>query len=595
MTHKTMAAKAGRRQARRLPGKPLARLLLATTVLTSPFAAISEAQADFQYWDGSNTTPGGVANGRGGSGVWNGANTNWTNQAGSSNAPWANDGAVFAAVSTPTPTTPATVTVEGARTFTGMTFLAPSANAVTFYDFNAGAGGALITNTPATVFDLQPVGTTGSRFVNALINVEVQGTGGIVKRGGGALEINTANSHTGGTTVGEGRLTVYKTGGLGSGDVTVTDGLLELQSNTPAQNTLGSRILTVGTYGSAAFYSRTDAGSATITNRSAGAVNFLGASGNASNATIINEAGALLNVTPTSYQLKVGSVSGAGNIRLGAQGLTVGSLNLDDTISGIIQDAVGQSGPVGLVKTGTGALTLSGHNTYAGTTLAQQGKLVIDGSIAGAVDVSPAGSLAGSGTIAGLVRVGAGGILEGRSGQTLTMGELRLNSVGGNDSRVNVALGARSNVAVFNVTGALTLDGVLNVSDAGGFANGTYRLFNHGGALTNNGLVIASLPAGHNPGDWSIDTATSGQVNLIAAAGPGEQYWDGPNMTPGSVANGRGGTGTWNAANTNWTNQAGIINAPWAGGTAVFAPQANNPIPRRLRRPSGRIGFKVTW
>ena len=44
------------------------------------------------------------------------------------------------------------------------------------------------------------------------------------------------------------------------------------------------------------------------------------------------------------------------------------------------------------------------------------------------------------------------------------------------------------------VTGGLTLDGTLNIADAGGFSRGVYRLINYGGALTDNGLLIGGLP-----------------------------------------------------------------------------------------------------
>ena len=44
------------------------------------------------------------------------------------------------------------------------------------------------------------------------------------------------------------------------------------------------------------------------------------------------------------------------------------------------------------------------------------------------------------------------------------------------------------------VTGGLTLDGTLNIADAGGFSRGVYRLINYGGALTDNGLLIGGVP-----------------------------------------------------------------------------------------------------
>src|SRR4029077_3772339 len=46
--------------------------------------------------------------------------------------------------------------------------------------------------------------------------------------------------------------------------------------------------------------------------------------------------------------------------------------------------------------------------------------------------------------------------------------------------------------------------------------------------------------------------------------------------TPGSIAFGRGGNGTWNnvPTNTNWTTQDGTHNAAWGNGFAIFAGTA---------------------
>ena len=59
-------------------------------------------------------------------------------------------------------------------------------------------------------------------------------------------------------------------------------------------------------------------------------------------------------------------------------------------------------------------------------------------------------------------------------------------------------------------------------------------------------------------------------------------YWDGPNNTPGNVANGRGGAGRWDpdcSGNTNWTNAAGSTNRCWASaGIAVFGGAAGGAV-----------------
>ncbi|WP_163317758.1 hypothetical protein, partial [Enterobacter hormaechei] len=68
-------------------------------------------------------------------------------------------------------------------------------------------------------------------------------------------------------------------------------------------------------------------------------------------------------------------------------------------------------------------------------------------------------------------------------------------------------LGAPSTTRLFNVTGNMTLGGTLNVSDAGGFGAGVYRLFDYGGTLTDNGLAIGARPAGVDASDLLVQTS----------------------------------------------------------------------------------------
>jgi hypothetical protein len=77
---------------------------------------------------------------------------------------------------------------------------------------------------------------------------------------------------------------------------------------------------------------------------------------------------------------------------------------------------------------------------------------------------------------------------------------------------VNFALGA--NNASVSVTGNLSLDSTLNVSDDGGFGPNTYTLFSYTGSLGGT-PVLGAKPAGFN---CSLSTATAGQVNLIVTS-----------------------------------------------------------------------------
>ncbi|MCJ2009140.1 autotransporter domain-containing protein [Methylobacterium sp. J-092] len=78
------------------------------------------------------------------------------------------------------------------------------------------------------------------------------------------------------------------------------------------------------------------------------------------------------------------------------------------------------SGPGGLIKNGSGALRLSGNDTYAGPTLVNGGTLTVDGSLVSTVTVA-GGRLDGSGTVGGLAVLPGGTVAPGHSIGTLTV------------------------------------------------------------------------------------------------------------------------------------------------------------------------------
>ncbi|MDR7866380.1 MAG: S8 family serine peptidase [Sporomusaceae bacterium] len=109
--------------------------------------------------------------------------------------------------------------------------------------------------------------------------------------------------------------------------------------------------------------------------------------------------------------------------------------------------------PVGLIKSGLGTLTLSGANTYQGSTVAAGGVLEINGSVAGDAWSVEAGTIAGTGTIGGNlynrynVRAGGGN----------TPGTLRVNGNLVSNRFISVMIDSPNNFGKIAVTGTANI------------------------------------------------------------------------------------------------------------------------------------------
>ena len=134
-----------------------------------------------------------------------------------------------------------------------------------------------------------------------------------------------------------------------------------------------------------------------------------------------------------------------------------------------------------LIKTGAGRQTLSGTNTYTGTTYIQQGILSINGSVIGDVIVSSGGSLKGSGTIGGVTTIDDGATLSPGN----SIGTINLNSLILNPASTTVMEIDPSDSSKVLVATSATVDGALQiVQDPGAYAHqGSYRILGAGSLI----------------------------------------------------------------------------------------------------------------
>jgi outer membrane autotransporter protein len=225
-----------------------------------------------------------------------------------------------------------------------------------------------------------------------------------------------------------------------------------------------SAINNIGDGSSTQFQGASSAGSATIVN--SGDFSFTSIAGDASGgkATIINGVTGILDISSINgVCTTIGSIQGGGFVELGSKNLAVGGNGKSTTFAGIIEDG----GFVGsLTKVGPGALSLTGINTYTGSTTVNGGALFVNGSIASPnVFVNHEGLLGGTGTIFGSV-FNHGVVKPGNSPGTL--------SVNGNytqysDGDLRIEIGSKSNYGRLKVGGAANLDGSVTAVAVDGY------------------------------------------------------------------------------------------------------------------------------
>jgi len=298
----------------------------------------------------------------------------------------------------------------------------------------------------------------------------------------------------------------------------------------------GNAVITNNNGAVLSFNNSSTAGNAIITTNN-GAVTQFNDNSTGGNAQFITNTGGIVDFSNTAGlagdgNISAGSIAGAGNYYLGSNLLTVGGNNLSTTVSGVISDC-GDSGSDcsnsgatggGLIKIGTGTLTLSGVNTYTGPTMVNAGTLQAGAvnafSSASAFTVASGatldlagfdqtvGSLAGAGN----VTLGSATLTTNGDGSDTTFS----GTISGSGSLVKVGEGTLTLSGNNSYTGGTLLnEGTLAVGSSRALGTGTLTLAD-GTTLqaAADGLALAN--AVRLLGDTTVDT----QSNTLTLSGP---------------------------------------------------------------------------
>ncbi len=490
-------------------------------------------------------------------------------------------------------------------------------------------GASVATDRRATLNGSGTIDVVGGTLTG---NGPMLGTGALIKAGAGILLIPTNNAHTGGVIISNGTVnlttTTARDGGLGTGTTTLSGGTLQLYgyglSTTPDYGTFSRPIFVAagttntlltpprctmsfpltgsGTLNLTVDYVRDVfsgnwsqfAGTIIITGRVAASEFRVSTTSGYSNATVFITDNVIITRSGSGVPIQFGALGGTSGSQLGPGNSTssgnsysIGGNNADATFAGTLK----ADGVNTFTKIGTGRWTLTGANTYSGGTVINGGLILANNASGsatgtGAVTVNTDGALGGTGTVSGAVTVNAGGALSPGSNGVGTVrftSSLTLNS----GALLNFEIGSTNDKVA--VTGALTLNGTVNVTNLADFAPGTYPVITYSGALSGTLPVIGSKPAGYSV---AVNTNTAGQVRLVV------QVQSPPNIaTVALTGNTLVFTGTGGPTNENYfvlaTTNLALPSANWsciatnkfsATGTFAVTNAVNPALPQTFYR-----------
>jgi fibronectin-binding autotransporter adhesin len=386
---------------------------------------------------------------------------------------------------------------------------------------------------------------------------------------GGALRITAANATLNGTTtLGSNTEIDVTSTNVGTLSGTVSDGGYQISKqgagtlNLASASNVMSGSTTIGN-GAVVVASGSSMGTATLT---------LGQTSTSNTSLVLNNASQTVSNLTTNWAATSGTVSQ--NINLSSTALTINQTSPTTYGNGIVPTLTGTitgGGSVTLSSSSTSTLTLSGMNSYTGTTNVNGGTLNVTGGL-GNTNVTlsaPMGATGSTPTLAsGIGSVGIGGRVTLNSNTAIAPGGSGLGTLAAASLNVNggtLSFNLSGNTSsLIATTGALTLGsnavGTIDLVGSSFNLNGTFVLLQFGSLSLGSGtLELGSMPTTASEiYTLNIPAGTgAGSITVTASSQMGNLVWS-PNAYPSD------GGGTWTDGGGNFYDTNAGMMTTWS-------------------------------